>query len=252
VVDDRLVDDVVSRLYSRDSWNWPRRNVPRDVMHQRLSGTALTERAVLATLIELYRERGCGSNTRSDVIEGEKTPQHLYNVETLVEWFPGCKIIHTFRDPRGIFASHLNQLKRSRWGKREALTRFLPERLADAILTPYQVAHTTWRWRDAVRLHRKYQALLGDRYLMVRFEDLVTQPEVEVRRICRFLSVPFRQSMLEGIDMVGSGSHDERHVGAGLDPSAAERWRSEVHPIVRTWFSVLFRDALRGLGYSRD
>lgn len=251
-VDDGLVGDVVSRLYSPGFWPWLRRNVPRDVMDQRLSATALTEQAVFRTLIELYRERGCGSNKGPDVIEGEKTPQHLYNVETFVEWFPGCRIIHTFRDPRAIFASHLRQLQRSRWGPKQALLRFLPERVADAILTPYQLAHTTWRWRDAVRLHRKYEALLGDRYMMVRFEDLVTQPEAEVRRMCQFLSIPFQQPMLEDVDMVGSGFHAERHVGAGLDPSAAGRWRSHVHPLVRTWFSMVFRHALRDFGYSRD
>jgi omega-hydroxy-beta-dihydromenaquinone-9 sulfotransferase len=249
-VDDGLVDDVISRLYSPGFWPWLRRNVPPEVVHRRLSASSLTEQAIFSMLIELYRERGCRSGR--DVIEGEKTPQHLYNVETFVEWFPGCRIIHTFRDPRGIFASQLRQLQRGRWGPKGALRRFLPERVADAILTPYQLAHTTWRWRDAVRLHRKYQALLGDRYTMVRFEDLVAQPEAEVRRMCHFLSVPFQPSMLEGVDMVGSGFHAERHIGAGLDASAAERWRSHVHPIVSTWFSLVFRGALREFGYSRD
>jgi hypothetical protein len=248
--DERLLDEVVLRLYAPDFWIWLRRKVPREVMYERLSKTNLSEQAVFSTLIALYRELGCEGNT-SDVIGGEKTPQHLYNVETLLEWFPNCRIIHTFRDPRGIFASSLQQVRRSRWGPKEALRRFVPEGVADAVLTPYQVAHTTVRWSDAVRLHYRYQRLLGDHYIMVRFEDLVSQPELEVRRICDFLSVPFQRAMLEDVDMVGSGYHEERHIGAGLDPAAADRWRAHIHPVVEAWFSIRFSRALRALGYSR-
>jgi hypothetical protein len=250
-VDERLVDDVVSRLYSPGFWIWLHRKVPPETMRERLLTTDLTERDIFATLIELYRERGCENNSVMDVIEGEKTPQHLYNVPALVEWFPECKIIHTFRDPRGIYASQLRQVQRSRWGPREALTRFLPERVADALLGPYQLVHTTLAWRDAVRLHFRYQELLGDRYILVRFEDLVARPDAELRRVCAFLGVPFHPNMLEGVDMVGSGYHDERHVGAGVDPAAADRWRSHVRPVVKTWFSVAFGGALRALGYPR-
>lgn len=250
--DERVVDDVVSRLYAPGFWIWLHRKVPPALMRERLLATDMTERAIFATLIELYRERGCANNSGTDVIEGEKTPQHLYNVPTLDEWFPGCKIVHTFRDPRGIYASQLKQIQRSRWGPKEALARFLPERAADLLLAPYQLVHTTLAWRDAVKLHFKYRKLMGDRYILVRFEDLVTQPETELRRLCTFLGVPFQPTMLEGVDVVGSGYHDERHVGLGIDPSAADRWRSHVRPVVNTWFSLAFGRALQALGYPRS
>jgi len=72
-------------------------------------------------------------------------------------------------------------------------------------------------WRAAIDEWRRLKSrLTPDRFVEVRFEDLVREPERELRRICGFLGVAFLPEML---------SYDERTTYDRPDASAAERWR---------------------------
>jgi len=235
------------RFFEPDFWIWLRRNVTPDELVSRLVDTDLTERAVFATLLELYGERR-GNLDPGEGILGEKTPAHLRDVPRLSAWFPNARFIHTFRDPRGIYASELRRLRQGRWGLK-ARVPWLPSRLIDPLLAPVEAVSTLRSWHDASRLHRTYERLLGERYRLVRFEDLVTSPEREVRTICEFIGIDFEPSLLEGVDVVGSSFADERHAAAGIDPGAAERWRQEIHPVARSWFAMALGRRLGRFGY---
>jgi Sulfotransferase family len=93
---------------------------------------------------------------------GEKTPQHAFFVATLCEWYPHCRIIHLVRDPRDVVAS----LLRMPWGSRNALV-------------------NARRWRGSVTAVER--AGSRDNLIRVRYEQLVSDPESELRRICDFV-----------------------------------------------------------------
>jgi hypothetical protein len=181
-------------------------------------------------------------------IRGEKTPDHIYGLETLAAWFPDARFIHTFRDPRAIYAS---RIVRSEAGKRGMKARLpgVPARLLDPLLAPLEVMETSRVWLDAARLHRRHSAELAGRYRLVRFEDLVTEPEATVRGVCEFIGIPFEPALLEETVVVGSSFEDERHAAAGFDPTSVDRWRSRVHPLVRRWFALVGRRELGRFGY---
>ena len=241
------LERLAHRFFEPDFWIWLRRNVTHEELVGRLIETDLTERAVFATLLELYGERRGGLASGEGVL-GEKTPAHLRDVPRLNAWFPNARFIHTFRDPRGIYASELRRLRQGRWGPKARLP-WLPPRLIDPLLAPAEAVSTLRAWHHASRLHRTYVALLGDRYRLVRFEDLVTSPELEVRAICEFIGIDFDRKLLEGVDVIGSSFADDRHAAAGFDPGAAERWRDEVHPIARSWFALALGRRLSRFGY---
>ena len=245
--DAAALGDLVERFYRPDFWVWLGRNVTRQEMVERLAGTDLSERATFTALLELYADRRGGLLPGVGLL-GEKTPAHLRDVPRLNAWFPAARFIHTFRDPRGIYLSELRRLKQGRWGPKARLP-WVPGAMLDPLLAPIQIMSTTVAWHDAARLHRRYERLLGDRYRLVRFEDLVTNPEREVRAICEFIDVPFEAAMLEGIDVVGSSFDERRHAAAGFDPQTAGRWRNELHPVVRTWFSMALGSQLGRFGY---
>jgi hypothetical protein len=248
---ERAVGELAADLIARGDWPWLRRNVQPDELADRLTASDLSDRSAFATMLELYRERACGGGTIGSAgpLLGEKTPAHLAAVPTLDDWFPGARFVHTFRDPRAIYASQLARVRQGRWGIKARL-KWVPGRLIDPILAPVEAVRTTRAWSEAVRLDREYRRRLGDRYLLVRFEDLVTEPERELQRVCAFLEVPYDARMLTGVDVVGSSFAEARHSGEGVDPRSADRWRRSVSRPWQAWFRVALRRELGRFGYA--
>lgn len=105
---------------------------------------------------------------------GLKTPQNEFVTDELFAAYPGAKFVQMIRDPRDVLASSAKWFKK---GDRDALrTRFL--------------------WQRSVELSQRNMALYPDSYIAVRYEDLVTEPEQWVRRICDVLEIEFVPEML--------------------------------------------------------
>ena len=59
------------------------------------------------TLFRIIIEEDMLQNNKT--IAGEKTPSHLYHVDTLLTWFPKAKIIQIIRDPKKMLASEMHK-----------------------------------------------------------------------------------------------------------------------------------------------
>jgi hypothetical protein len=220
LLDDGNVKKLVDYLYSKKvralgAWGWLNKNVDKQHFTQRLLGSDRSERAIFFLVMQAYTEVNKGGSA-DDLILGDKTPTHLYYVPTLLEWFPGAKIIHTFRDPRGIIVSKLKKVEKGLEGPQVRYS-YLPEWLLDPLITPIEVVHITKFWFDAARLHAKYEQLYPHQYHLVRFEDLISEPEKQIRQICDFLNIDFENAMLDEINIVGSSYQSERRGPAGID-----------------------------------
>src|SRR5436190_20440848 len=91
--------------------------------------------------------------------------------------FPEARYVHIVRDVRSVALSLVEMPKE--WG-----TQTVPEGAA--------------RWRHRVgRGHAEGRALGPDRYLEVRYEDLVDEPERELRRILQFVLLPWDAAVLQ-------------------------------------------------------
>jgi hypothetical protein len=244
--DDNNVHKLVDYIYSgefRESskhrdistqWRWIVKKVDREEFLQRILESDRSERALFTIMMKVYADR------RGKPIMGEKTPIHIRYVPMLLEWFPKGRIIHMLRDPRGIFVSELRR------------------RRDQALTTPYKqlqrfgflfklfiLLQTTIAWRESVRRYSKYKKLYPDKYYLLRFEDLVKDPENHIRQVCDFLGVDFQDEMLK--QMVVSRGFQ---VGqAGFDARAADRWRAHIDPWINAWFLFWFRKYLKAFGY---
>lgn len=121
--------------------------------------------AFFAALLRFYAE------THGKQRCGEKTPEHALFTETLCEWYPDAAIIHVVRDPRDVVAS----LRHLPWAPNNAI--------GNARL---------WFTRNLAARRSRHRP----QYLLVRYEELVTQPEGELRRICAFLGEDYSPAML--------------------------------------------------------
>ena len=242
---------LVEALYGIDQhsrtgyWAWLRRNVAPEHLVERLRDGERSLKGLFRLLIEVFVDAQPPAS-RPPVV-GEKTPSHLWHVDMLAAWFPAARFIHTLRDPRAVYASELRRRREGRWGPTRSL-RWVPSVILDRILAPIQVLQTTLAWRRAERLDQRYRADLADRYLLVRFEDLVRNPERHLRRICDHVGIPFDPSML-ATDVLGSSFHADRHGPQGFDPAAIDRWRDHVGAVPQLWFGLTLRAGMRRHGY---
>lgn len=142
---------------------WGDFQIPADDFHRRLQTVRpFTAADGFRLFYRMYAERFGKSRW------GDKTPMYAHHLRYLQGLLPEARFIHIVRDGRDAAVS-----LRERW--------FSPGHDIEI-----QAAH----WRENVAAARREGG--GCRYFLeVRFEDLIREPERVVRRICRFLDLPY-------------------------------------------------------------
>jgi hypothetical protein len=137
----------------------------------------------------------------------EKTPRTETCEEALDELFPDAKLVQIVRDPRAVFASFKNRIV-NRYGHHTKAHR-LPR---------------SWNRsaREIPRLRRD-----PSRFLVIRYEDLVKNPEEILKTICQFGGFEFSEGMLEptraGKGWQGNSAFYKAFKGISAAP--AEKWK---------------------------
>lgn len=228
---------IVDYIYDRPEpfWRQVVSQVDREEFLRRLMQSDRTDR-------DLF-ELGMRINAAGKPVCGEKTPGHIRQVPTLLKWFPDAKIAHILRDPRATFVSQRK--------KRGAKNRGWPTpqgRWAALLYELYQSTMFIVGWRRILRLDAEYRAVYPDRYCLVRYEDLVSNPETTLRDLCAFLGCKFSMAMLTDQVNINSSYAGVRQA-TGFDKHAIGRWRAHMHPLIRQWFNLWCRISDGQYGY---
>jgi hypothetical protein len=230
--------DYIYYIFNNPPWRWwtPDR-YNRAEFTQKLCASDRTPRAFFDLLLSAY--------AGNKPIRGEKTPHHIHHVPTLLEWFPNAKIIHTFRDVRAVFVS---QQKKKFKQKRERLSpRQQLFRQSAAAHEMYMSLNVITQWLRVVQLHHQYQKQYPDNYYFCRFEDLISDPETHLGKLCNYLGIELTETMLQ--QSVQNSSFVPRRQVQGFDPSAVDRWREHLSPAINQWFVFWSKKHLLELGY---
>lgn len=163
---------------------------------------------------------------------GDKRPAYYSFIEELDALFPDAQFIHVVRDGRACVAS----LKRTPWLDHE----------------PIPCMAT---WMMAIDCSRESGAKLGrNRFCEVRYEDLVTDPEKEMRRVCEFLGEAFVPEMChpEKIAEQVNPAHyqQRRQISEGIYTKSMEAWRDELTPWEIATFEKAAGSRLALYGYA--
>src|SRR5213082_930585 len=113
---------------------------------------------------------------------GDKTPLYMQQLPLLERLFPDARWVHLVRDGRDAALSFL-ELPAGFSGKTWA--------------QPRTVAQFAARWRTEILAARRLGRHAGGRYLELRYEDLVADPERELRRVCEHASLSWEPAMLD-------------------------------------------------------
>ena len=145
---------------------------------------------------------------------GDKSLGSEGHIGTILREFPGARFVHVMRDPRDRYASQIThrQAARGKVGSGTAL----------------------WLW--SAKLAERNRDGHRDRYLVIRYEDLVSDPLETVRGICHFLGEEFDPNMLSS-------------PAGDLNTSSVGRFRRDLDRHDLAFVNLVAARAMRRLGY---
>ena len=249
--DDANIERLVQLMYSGQVrgtyWNVlgsKYLDIPQSTMEELLKASNRSERDIYEVIMRAPVVVSHGEIAASNAILGDKMPGNLFHVPLLLQWFPGARIVHTFRDPRAILASEWQKLNNLQKGGRLAHT--LTKPLKGMAIALY----VTVTWLYAVRLHRRYLRQYPDQYRLVRFEDLVSEPEKTAQELCAFLEFKFNRNILM-LQPAKFGSSYTKNEGSGFNLQSLDHWRQHLPPWMRKWLNFMTGSRLSQFGYER-
>jgi len=179
---------------------------------------------------------------------GDKTPGYVKRMRAIGDALDEARFIHLVRDGRDVA---LSRLKRGMGAEKP-------------------IGDVADLWKRRIENARKQAKHLRGRYLELRYEDLVADPEPALREICELIELEFDPAMLahheragERISELGdlaaegrragreAGERQKSHALASQPPSGARTgvWRAEMDPDDRAEFEHVAGDLLAELGY---
>jgi Sulfotransferase family len=200
---------------------------PGEVASRLVDGTA--PGAAIAAVFESY------ATQQGKTRWGDKTPLYMQYLPLLERLFPDALFLHLVRDGRNAAVSFLA----------------MPEGIVTRTWAhPKSAVEFACQWRNEVEAAQSLGARLGpDRYLEVRYETLVAEPEATVQEICRFAELDYDSAMLAyaGDSSVERRPHQQR---LALPPTPGVRdWRKELDPDRIEAFEDVAGELLARLGY---
>ncbi|RLF27775.1 MAG: hypothetical protein DRN08_01535 [Thermoplasmata archaeon] len=175
----------------------------------------------------------------------EKTPDHIFYVDLIDELFPDCQFINVIRDGRDVVCSY-----KERWGRKTFF---------NAIKT----------WNKTINLTLIYRKKFDKkRYMEIRYEDLISNPEMETRKMMKFIGEEWTPVLLEHHKIEhdfwfkqhgktqGHTSHDSREKhpmrhtpSQPIFSSSVGRWKKKLNLIEKILVNILLRENLIKMGY---
>jgi hypothetical protein len=146
--------------------------------------------------------------------------------------FPEGRFIHLVRDGRDVALAFM-----------------------DADFGPGSAARLALHWRLRVERGRKAGTQLGpERYLEVRYEDLVAHPEPSLREICAFIELDYDDAMLgyqQRVEKIVQFDPEPwNHGNLAKPPTIGLRdWRTQMSKRDLARFEILAGPALKQFGY---
>jgi hypothetical protein len=166
------------------------------------------------------------------IIWGDKTPSYTSHLNLLYQYFPNSKFIHIIRDGRDVAISNRQQV----WGQ-TSLCLMIED------------------WKQVVSCARKIGSVLGDKYLELRFEDLISAPKDTITGVLDFLNISFEDSVLrkEG----GTVEHllpqrslaFHTNLAKPPDPNFAYKWKKKLGDADQVLCHTIAGDLLNDLRY---
>jgi len=151
------------------------------------------------------------------------------SIEKLYEMFPKARFIHIVRDGRDVFHS---------WRK------------MDPAKSHPSVMALDWKLKLDF-IERSIKTIPASNMLLVRYEDLLTQPNESLQKICNFLSIDFEEDMLRFHQSSNKyiGKHHSDLIFKAIDDSNITKWKKLLTQNEIDMYQFVAGKSLKKYGY---
>lgn len=181
----------------------------------------------------------------SKEIPCEQTPRNLFYLDEIFNEFPCARVVYMVRDPRDVMLS-----QKKKWQRRFLGAANIPVREAIRAWVNYHPYTISRLWVANERYVSRF--VHHERLLQVKFEQLLEDPESEIRRVCKHLGVDFEKDMLQ-VPVIGSSLGRDNPGRVGVDATRKGGWRRgglTVEELVIC--QKVSGDEMRGRGYLNE
>jgi hypothetical protein len=156
---------------------------------------------------------------------------HVKYVDVIIKEICDCHVICIHRDPRDVWLS----VRKTPWN------------------TGNPLYHAIF-WRRVATLSEKWARIFPQRYLEIRFEDLVAEPTGVLERVCKFVQVSFSTDMLNWYltnESTFSTATEpwKSNVKRPLDARRVMNWKREMSREESALFEAVAGKQMRRLNY---
>lgn len=186
-----------------------------------------TYKSLFQLLLQQYRE------LKNVSLVGEKTPNHVLFLSTLQEFFPNARFINIIRDPRAV----VNSWRSVPWSSGNLI-------------------RDAEHWRGHVRPTLRYSQSLESKVLNIFYERLVTESEVTLRSVCKFLNIEYTSALLTYHEKTAENLNLDREPWKKqvLNPVSLDhitKWQKELSQSEITQIEAVTWQEMRDLGYEK-
>ncbi|WP_417237348.1 MULTISPECIES: sulfotransferase family protein [Flavobacteriaceae] len=141
---------------------------------------------------------------------GDKTPINTIFIDKIAKIFPKAQYIHIVRDPRDVVCSYVKA----------------------NLYDNYLEALRFWELAN-LKAEALKKMIPASNFLQLKYEDLVTNPEQELKRVCFFLNLEYTPKMLlfwQNKDSLGDVKYNEHHnnIGNPINSTSIGKWKGKL------------------------
>jgi hypothetical protein len=193
---------------------------------------AAAERVVRAIFDAYLLARG----GTSEHVLLEKTPQHLFWADRILQHDPNALVVEVLRDGRDVCVSMEMRARTQNWSPHERAA---------------QIA--TWARYVSRGLALRSDPALRDRMLLVRFEDVKAQPLPQAERLLAFMGLAGSHEDLEqAVDAVSIDRHPRKGEGRHVRKGAVGDWQTHFSTEDLALFDREAGPLFEQVGYARE
>ncbi|HEX2086499.1 MAG TPA: sulfotransferase [Solirubrobacteraceae bacterium] len=163
---------------------------------------------------------------------GEKTPLHTWHIDDMARLFPDAQFIGVIRHPSASVASNMTRFR---------------------LLLTRTRAHWNRYTGEIARQAARHQ----DRFALIRYEDLVLDPEPVLRELLEWLGEPWSDAVLQHHEVQGAREGRKRVEGRSrrdepIDVSRVAKWKQTLRPEHQRWLAERTHRRAEFFGYDMD